>query len=122
MIMIHFYFYNTSKTLAKVNLPNHHIEVKGIPISKQLIGSVCVDVKGEISHATLNKIIKIGKLQLFHIVCINMILQNKVQRLVTNNFSIGEGPRISITITVQGKVHKSLTNNFSNSKAPRISH
>ena len=78
-------------------------------------------MKGEISHATLNMMIKIKRLQLSHIVCINMILQNKVQRSVTNNFSIGEGPRISITITVQGKVHKSLTNNFSNSKAPRIS-
>ena len=92
------------------------------PTPQSPIGSVCVDVKGEISHATLNMMIKIKRLQLSHIVCINMILQNKVQRSVANNFSIGEGPRISITITVQGKVHKSLTNNFSNSKAPRISH
>jgi len=38
-----------------------------------LIGSVCVDVKGEISHATLNMMIKIKRLQLSHIVCINMI-------------------------------------------------
>ena len=63
---------------------------------------IASDVKGEISHATLNMMIKIKRLQLSHIGCINMILQNKVQRSVTNNFSIGEGPRISITITVQG--------------------
>ena len=75
------------------------------PQLSSLIGSKCVDVKDEISHATLNMMIKIKRLQLSHIVCINMILQNKVQRSITNNFSIGEGPRISITITVQGKVN-----------------
>ena len=84
------------------------------PTPQSPIGSVCVDVKGEISHATLNMMIKIKRLQLSHIVCINMILQNKVQRSVTNNFSISEGPRISVT-------NRSLTNNFSNSEAPRIS-
>ena len=35
--------------------------------------NVCVDVKGEISHATLNMMIKIKRLLLSHIVCINMI-------------------------------------------------
>ena len=91
------------------------------PTPQSPIGSECVDVKGEISHATLNTMIKFARLLLFHIGCINMIFQSKVQRSVTNNFSISEGPRISITITVQSKVHRSLTNNFSNSEAPRIS-
>ena len=63
---------------------------------------------------------KIRRLLLSHIGCINLIFQSKVQRSVTNNFSISEGPRISITITVQSKVHRSLTNNFSNSEAPRM--
>ena len=49
-----------------------------------LIGSKCVDVKGEISHATLNMMIKIKRLQLSHIGCIiNMILQNKVHSQIS---------------------------------------
>ena len=52
-----------------------------------LIGSKCVDVKGEISHATLNMMIKIERLQLSHIGCINMIFQ----RSVTNNNSDSNG-------------------------------
>ena len=84
------------------------------PTPQSPIGSVCVDVKGEISHATLNTMIKFTRLLLFHMGCINLIFQSKVQRSVTNNFSISEGPRISVT-------NKSLTNNFSNSEAPRIS-
>ena len=55
------------------SLPNNHIEVKSKFNTAALIGSVCVDVKGEISHATLNMMIKIKRLQLSHIVCINMI-------------------------------------------------
>ena len=69
-----------------------------------LIGLECVDVKGEISHATLNMMIKIARLQLSHIGRINMIFQSKVQRSVTNNFSVSEGPRVSIAITVQSEV------------------
>ena len=42
------------------------------PTPQSPIGSVCVDVKGETSHATLNMMIKIKRLQLSHIVCINM--------------------------------------------------
>ena len=91
------------------------------PTPQSPIGSVCVDVKGEISHATLNMMIKIARLQLSHIGRINMIFQSKVQRSVTNNFSVSEGPRVSIAITVQSEVHRSLTNNFSNDEAPRIS-
>ena len=56
----------------------HHI----IPTTAALIGSECVDVKGEISHATLNMMIKIERLLLSHIGCINMILQSKVQRSI----------------------------------------
>ena len=36
---------------------------------------------------------KVRRLLLSHIGCINLILQSKVQRSVTNNFSISEGPR-----------------------------
>ena len=102
---------SSSLFLTIILIKNIHLSVAGQTIevvesnTAALIGSVCVDVKGEISHATLNMMIKIKRLQLSHIVCINMILQNKVQRSVANNSSIGEGPRISITITVQGKVH-----------------
>ena len=38
------------------------------PTPQSPIGSVCVDVKGEISHATLNMMIKIERLLLFHII------------------------------------------------------
>ena len=43
------------------------------PTPQSPIGSECVDVKGEISHATLNMMIKIKRLLLSHIVCINII-------------------------------------------------
>ena len=36
---------------------------------------------------------KIRRLLLSHIGCINLIFQSKVQRSVTNNFSVSEGPR-----------------------------
>ena len=98
-----------------------YVQQKSVEFYYVLIGSECVDVKGETSHATLNMMIKIERLKLSHIGCINMIFQSKVQRSVTNNFSVSEGPRVSIAITVQSEVHRSLTNNFSNDEAPRIS-
>ena len=66
-------------------------------------------------------VIEIRRLLFSHIRCINRIVQRKVHRSVTNNFSVSEGPRVSIAITVQSEVHRSLTNNFSNDEAPRIS-
>ena len=49
-----------------------------------LIGSVCVDVKGEISHATLNMMIKIKRLQLSHR---QFIFDEKDKKLTFINFN-----------------------------------